>query len=155
MSDQKILGKDRFTKIPNGGPGIENRMQVLFHHGVNAGKLTLERFVDVTATAPAKIFGMYPKKGVIAVGSDADIVLWDPNAEFAILAATQTMATDYSMFEGWKVRGVPVKVYSRGDLVAENVKYVGTVGRGKFLKRKTLPEDVMKGHTLEGVAVTA
>jgi len=155
MADQKILGKDNFTKIPNGGPGIENRMQILFHYGVNAGKLTLERFVDVTATAPAKIFGMYPKKGVIASGSDADIVLWDPKAECTISAATQTMATDYSMFEGWKVQGVPVKVYSRGELVAENGKYIGSVGRGEFLKRKTIADDIMEGHTMEAAAVTA
>lgn len=155
MSDQKILGKDNFTKIPNGGPGIENRMQVLFHYGVNAGKMTIERFVDVTATAPAKIFGVYPKKGVIAPGSDADILLWDAKAEYTISAATQTMATDYSMFEGWKVQGVPVKVYSRGELIVDGGKYIGSVGRGEFLKRKTLSADVMEGHTREGTAVTA
>src|SRR6202795_3364914 len=82
FEDQKILGKDDFTKIPNGGPGIENRLQLLHHHGVNQGKLSLNRFVEIVSTAPAKIFGMYPKKGTIAVGSDADVVVWDPEADY-------------------------------------------------------------------------
>jgi len=153
FEDQKSLGKNDFTKIPNGGPGIENRMQVLFHYGVNAGKMSVERFVEVTATSPAKIFGMYPQKGVIAAGSDADIVLWEPKAEYTISAATQTMNTDYSMFEGWKVRGVAKKVYSRGELIVEGGKYIGSVGRGEYLKRNTLAADVMDGHTRERAAV--
>src|SRR4051794_13351674 len=88
FEDQKALGKDDFTKIPNGGPGIEHRLQLLHHHGVNAGKITLERFVEITSTAPARIFGMYPTKGVLAPGSDADIVLWDASAEHTISAKT-------------------------------------------------------------------
>jgi dihydropyrimidinase len=135
FADQKSLGKDDFTKIPNGGPGIENRLQLIHHHGVNAGKLTLNRFVEITSTAPARIFGMYPKKGTIAAGSDADIVLWDPNAEHTISAATHNMRVDYSMFEGFKVRGNARQVYSRGELIVERGKYLGKAGRGNYLRR--------------------
>src|ERR1700723_578352 len=94
FEDQKALGKDDFTKIPNGGPGIENRLQLLHHHGVNAGQITLNRFVEIVSTAPARIFGMYPKKGAIAPGSDADIVVWDPKAEHLISAKTHHMRVD-------------------------------------------------------------
>src|SRR6201996_8756919 len=104
FADQKVLGKDDFTKIPNGGPGIENRLQLIHHHGVNSGRLTLNRFVEITSTAPARIFGIYPKKGTIAPGSDADIVVWDPAAEHTISAATHKMRCDFSMFEGYKVK---------------------------------------------------
>jgi dihydropyrimidinase len=135
FADQKALGKDDFTKIPNGGPGIENRMQLIHHHGVNSGRLSLNRFVEITATAPARIFGMYPRKGTIAAGSDADIVLWDPTAEHTISAATHNMRVDYSMFEGFKVRGNARKVYSRGELVVDGGKFVGKAGRGKYLRR--------------------
>lgn len=136
FADQKALGRDDFSKIPNGGPGIENRMQLIYHHGVNAGRLTLNRFVEITSTAPAKIFGMYPRKGTIAVGSDADLVLWDPNAEHTISAATHHMRVDYSMFEGFKVRGNARRVYSRGELVVDEGEFVGRVGRGKYLRRE-------------------
>src|ERR1700733_1886797 len=119
FADQKVLGKDDFTKIPNGGPGIENRLQLIHHHGVNAGKLTLNRFVEITSTAPARIFGMYPKKGTIAAGSDADIVLWDPDGEHLISAATHNMRCDFSLFEGWRVKGNARQVFSRGELVAD------------------------------------
>jgi len=137
FADQKILGINDFTKIPNGGPGIENRMQLIHHHGVNSGKLSLNRFVEITSTAPARIFGMYPKKGTIAAGSDADLVLWDPNAEHTISAATHNMRCDYSMFEGFKVRGNAKQVYSRGELIVENGKYLGKVGRGAYLRRSS------------------
>jgi dihydropyrimidinase len=135
MSDQKSLGRHNFSKIPNGGPGIENRLQILWHFGVNSGRLTPEKFVELSCTAPARIFGM-PNKGVIAPRRDADILLWDPQAEYTISAATQCMATDYSMFEGWKVRGNAKHVFSRGELVVENGKWIGKVGRGQFLKRE-------------------
>src|SRR5579863_2363792 len=135
FEDQKVLGKDDFTKIPNGGPGIENRLQLIYHHGVNQGKLTINRFVELVSTAPARIFGMYPKKGVIAVGSDADIVLWDPQAAHTISAATHHMRVDYSMFEGFKVKGNARDVYSRGELIVENGKYLGKPGRGAYLRR--------------------
>src|SRR6201996_758965 len=104
FADQKVLGKDDFTKIPNGGPGIENRLQLIHHYGVGQGKLSLNRFVEITSTAPARIFGIYPKKGTIAPGSDADIVVWDPAAEHTISAATHKMRCDFSMFEGYKVK---------------------------------------------------
>jgi dihydropyrimidinase len=134
FADQKSLGKDDFTKIPNGGPGIENRLQILWHFGVNSGVLTAERFVELCCTAPARIFGM-PQKGSIAPGKDADILLWDPNAAYTITAATQCMATDYSMFEGWQVKGNARDVYSRGELVVKGGKWIGQTGRGRFLKR--------------------
>ncbi len=136
FADQKQLGKDDFSKIPNGGPGVENRMQLLFHHGVNAGKITLERFVEITSAAPARIFGMYPKKGVIAAAADADIVLWNPTAEHLISAATHSMRCDYSMFEGWKVKGNAQKVFSRGELVVDNGKYIAATGRGEYIRRE-------------------
>jgi dihydropyrimidinase len=138
--DQKALGKGDFRKIPNGGPGIENRLQILWHFGVNAGRITPEKFVALSATNPAKIFGMEKQKGAIAVGLDADILLWDPKAEYTITAETQCMATDYSMFEGWKVKGNAAKVFSRGELVVDNVaepgKFLGATGRGRFVKRE-------------------
>jgi len=135
FADQKSLGKDDFTKIPNGGPGIENRLQILWHFGVNSGALTAERFVELCCTAPARIFGM-PQKGAIAAGKDADILLWDPNAAYTITAATQCMATDYSMFEGWQVKGNIRDVFSRGELVVKDGKWIGQTGRGRFLKRE-------------------
>ena len=135
FADQKSLGKDDFRKIPNGGPGIENRLQILWHFGVNAGLLTPEKFVELCCTAPARIFGM-PSKGVIAPGRDADILLWDPQASYTITAATQTMATDYSMFEGWQIQGNARHVFSRGEQIVADGKWIGTVGRGQFLKRE-------------------
>jgi len=135
FADQKTLGLQSFTKIPNGGPGIENRMQLVYHHGVNSGRISLERFVEITAEAPAKIFGMYPQKGVLAPGSDADILIWDPDAKYRITAATQSMHTDYSIFEGFEVEGNASHVYSRGELVADRGRFVGRVGRGQYLHR--------------------
>src|SRR6202045_4317953 len=105
FADQTQLGKDDFSKIPNGGPGVENRMQLLYHFGVSSGKIRLQRFVEITSTAPARIFGMYPKKGTIAAGSDADLVLWDPEASHVISAATNNMPCVFSLFGGWNVRG--------------------------------------------------
>jgi dihydropyrimidinase len=135
FEDQKALGKDDFTKIPNGGPGIENRLQLLHHHGVNAGRITLNRFVEIVSTAPARIFGMYPKKGAIAPGSDADIVVWDPKAEHLISAKTHHMRVDYSMFEGFRVQGNARQVFSRGELIVEYGRYIGRTGRGQYLRR--------------------
>ncbi len=136
FEDQKALGKNDFTKIPNGGPGIENRLQLLHHHGVGLGNLTLNRFVELVSTAPARIFGMYPKKGVLAKGSDADIVLWDATVPHTIGAATHHMRVDYSMFEGFKVRGNARDVYSRGELIVSNGQFIGTPGRGQYLRRE-------------------
>src|SRR5665213_2577080 len=135
FADQKQLGKDDFTKIPNGGPGIENRLQLIHHHGVNAGKISLNRFVELVSTTPARLFGMYPKKGALEVGSDADIVVWDPNAEHTISASTHHMRVDYSMFEGFQVRGNARQVLSRGEMVIDNGKFMGRAGRGNYLRR--------------------
>ncbi len=134
-TEQKALGKDDFSKIPNGGPGIENRMQLLWHHGVNNGLLTPNQFVALTSTNPARIFNL-PQKGEIAPGKDADLLLWDPTADYTISAATQSMNTDYSMFEGWQVKGNTAKVYSRGKLIVDGGKFLGEAGHGKFLSRK-------------------
>jgi len=136
FEDQKALGKDDFTKIPNGGPGIENRLQLLHHHGVGAGHLTIKRFVELVSTAPARIFGMYPQKGVLAVGSDADIVLWDEYADHTISAKTHHMRVDYSMFEGFKVRGNARDVYSRGELIVSKGEFIGRPGRGEYQRRE-------------------
>jgi dihydropyrimidinase len=135
FADQKALGKDDFTKIPNGGPGIENRLQLLHHHGVSQGHFSINRFVELVSTAPARIFGMYPKKGVLAAGSDADLVLWDPNEEHTISAATHHMRVDYSMFEGFRVRGNARDVYSRGELIVSGGEFIGKPGRGNYLRR--------------------
>ena len=134
FADQKSLGQDNFTKIPNGGPGIENRLQILWHFGVNSGRLTPERFVDLCCTSPARIFGM-TGKGELAPGKDADILLWDPQANYTIQAATQCMATDYNLFEGWTVQGNARHVFSRGEQVVRNGKWIGEAGRGRFIKR--------------------
>jgi dihydropyrimidinase len=136
FEDQKALGKDDFTKIPNGGPGIENRLQLLHHHGVGQGNFSINRFVELVSTAPARIFGMYPKKGVLAVGSDADLVLWDPHEAYTISAATHHMRVDYSMFEGFHVRGNARDVYSRGELIVSGGEFIGKPGRGNYLKRE-------------------
>lgn len=136
FEDQKILGKDDFTKIPNGGPGIENRLQLLYHYGVNKGQISLNRFVEITSTTPARIFGLYPRKGLLAEGSDADIVIWDPNAEHTISAATHHMRIDYSMFEGYQVKGNAKTVLSRGELIVDNDQFLGRAGRGNYLRRQ-------------------
>jgi dihydropyrimidinase len=135
FEDQKALGKDDFTKIPNGGPGVENRLQLIHHHGVNAGKLSINRFVELVSTTPAKLFGMYPRKGEIAIGSDADLVIWNPQAEHTISAATHHMRVDYSMFEGFQVKGNVDTVFSRGEAIIENNSFQGRAGRGQFIRR--------------------
>jgi dihydropyrimidinase len=135
MKEQKELGKNDFSKIPNGGPGVENRMSLVFNGGVAEGRISLNRFVEITSTAAAKIFGLFPRKGTIAVGSDADIVIFDPDEEMTISAKTHHMNVDYSCYEGWKVKGVTKTVLSRGEVVIEEGKYVGKPGKGTFLKR--------------------
>jgi dihydropyrimidinase len=135
FKDQKQLGRDDFTKIPNGGPGVEHRMSLVYNGGVVGGRISVNRFVEITSTNAAKIFGLFPRKGTIAVGSDADIVIFDPNEEQTISAATHHMNVDYSCYEGVTVRGVTKTVLSRGELVIEEGKYVGKPGRGQFLKR--------------------
>jgi dihydropyrimidinase len=135
--EQKELGKDDFTKIPNGGPGIEHRLSLVFTGGVQAKRFSVNRFVELVSTAPAKLFGLYPRKGTIAIGSDADLVIFDPNREETISAKTHHMRVDYSMFEGIRVKGVPRQVFSRGRLVIDDDKFVGRIGQGEFIKRQT------------------
>jgi len=137
FKEQKELGRDDFSKIPNGGPGVENRMSLIYHHGVTQGRISLNRFVELTSTAAAKIFGLFPKKGTIAVGSDADIVIFDPNREQTIGAATHHMRVDYSAYEGWRVKGVTETVLSRGRVIVENNEFKGKTGAGQFIKRGT------------------
>lgn len=135
FKEQKELGRDDFSKIPNGGPGVENRMSLIFNGGVVSGRINVNRFVEITSTAAAKIFGLFPRKGTIAVGSDADIVIFDPNEETIISAQSHHMNVDYSCYEGTKVRGVAKTVLSRGKVVIEEGLYIGSPGDGQFLKR--------------------
>jgi dihydropyrimidinase len=133
---QKEMGREDFTKIPNGIPSLEDRVNVLFSAGVKTGRLDMHRFVDCASTQAAKLFGLYPKKGAIAVGSDADLVVYDPNHSWTISAANQQMAVDYNPFEGMKVTGRPSAVTMRGEVVARDGKFVGQKKRGQFLKRQ-------------------
>ena len=135
FNEQKELGRDDFTKIPNGGPGIEHRMQLIYDGGVRTKRITLNRWVELTSTAPAKMFGLFPRKGTIAPGTDADIVIWDPDKEHVISAKTHHMAVDYSMFEGRKVKGDAEIVISRGEMIVEKNNFLGKPGRGNFVKR--------------------
>ena len=133
--EQKLMGKDDFSKIPNGHPAIENRMELLFSEGVQKGKISLNRFVEVSSTNAAKIFGMFPKKGTISVGSDADIILIDPFEKHTISAATHHMNVDYSGYEGWELTGKVKTVLLRGQIAIENNECKIQKGYGKFIKR--------------------
>jgi dihydropyrimidinase len=138
FKDQKMLGIDDFSKIPNGGPGVENRMSLVFNGGVNSGRISLNKFVELTSTAAAKTFGLFPKKGTIAVGSDADIVIFDPNRTETISVnntCTHHMNVDYNTYEGFEVTGFTETVLSRGKIIIDNCEYVGKKGDGHFLKR--------------------
>lgn len=133
---QKEMGKDNFSKIPNGAPGIENRMELLFSEGVKKRGLSLNKFVELTSTAPAKIFGLFPRKGTIAVGSDADIVVFDPKVKHTISAKTHHMNCDYSAYEGWQVEGKTRSVILRGQLAIDEGKALIGKGFGQYLPRK-------------------
>jgi len=137
FKEQKELGRDSFAKIPNGGPGVENRLQLLHHYGVNGKRISLNRWVEIVSTAPAKMFGLYPRKGTIAVGSDADIVIWDPEQELTVSAKTHHMRVDYSMFEGFQVKGNAETVLSRGAVVVDKGRWLGREGQGRFVRRDT------------------
>jgi dihydropyrimidinase len=134
--EQKELGIDDFSKIPNGGPGIEHRLSLIYTGGVHGKRFSPNRFVELVATAPAKLFGLYPRKGTIAIGSDADIVIFDPNKEETISAETHHMKVDYSMFEGIQTKGAPRQVLSGGRVIIDRGKFTGKVGQGTFLKRQ-------------------
>ena len=133
--EQKLMGKDDFSKIPNGHPAIENRMELLFSEGVNKGKISLNKFVEVASTNAAKIFGMFPKKGTIAVGSDADILLFDPNEKHTLSVSKHHMNVDYSGYEGWEVTGKVKTVLLRGEVAIDNNQCLINKGYGQFVKR--------------------
>jgi len=134
---EKRLGENDFSKIPNGAPGIETRMSLVYDGGVRAGRISLNRFVELTSTSPAKIFGLFPRKGTIAPGSDADIVVFDPNRTLTLSAKTLHMNVDYNPYEGRQVTGATDTVLSRGRVIIEDGKFVGRAGAGSFLKRAT------------------
>ena len=145
---QKELGRGDFSKIPNGGPIIEDRLSILFSEGVKKGRISLNQFVELTSTRAAKLFGLFPKKGTIAVGTDADIVIFDPNVERVISAETHHMAVDYNAFEGMKVTGEPISVLVRGEFVVRDKQFVGKPGSGQFLKRAKYNTPVNQSETL-------
>jgi dihydropyrimidinase len=142
FADQKTLGKDDFTKIPNGMPGIEERLSLLWS-GVAAGRITANRFVELSATNPAKLFGMYPHKGTIAIGADADLVVWDPNSKHTWSASNIHGGADYTCYEGMETTGKAVHVFSRGEHVIDEAELTAaaTPGRGKFVARDTFTYD--------------
>jgi dihydropyrimidinase len=137
---QKLLGKDAFTQIPNGIPGLEDRVNLMYTYGVKRGGLNIHRFVDALSTRVSKLFGLYPRKGLIAVGSDADLVIYDPDYRGVVSAKTQHMNNDYSGFEGVAIEGRPAVVTVRGKVQVRDGVFVGEQGRGKFLRRKVQHE---------------
>jgi len=138
-SEQKRFGRDDFTKIPNGTGGLEDRMPVLWTQGVGRGRLTMNEFVAVTSTNIARILNLYPRKGAIEVGSDADLVVWDPKATKTISAKSQVSVIDYNVFEGERVKGLPRTTLSRGEVVFHEGKLTTRPGHGRFVKRQPFP----------------
>ena len=130
------MGREDFTKIPNGIPSLEDRVNLYFTHGVKSGRIDLHQFVDAGSTNAAKIFGLFPRKGTIQIGSDADLVVYDPEYRGKISAQTHQMNLDYNSFEGWEIEGRPHVVTVRGKVAVRDGKFVGTVGRGEMLKRQ-------------------
>jgi dihydropyrimidinase len=139
---QKDHGKDDFRLIPNGGPGLENRLQMIHEFGVRTGRITLNRMVELLATNPAKLFGLYPRKGTIAIGSDADIVVFDPDRKLTISAATHHSASDYNLFEGTEVTGTPEVVLRRGEVIVEGEELLAAPGSGQFVARARFGEEL-------------
>jgi dihydropyrimidinase len=139
---QKTLGRDDFSKIPNGGPGLENRLQMIHEFGARTGRITLNRMVELLATNPAKLFGLYPRKGTIAVGSDADIVVFDPDKRVTISAASHHSNVDYNLYEGTEVTGSPEVVLLRGNVLVEGDQLVASPGVGQFVKRARFGEEL-------------
>ena len=136
FSGQKEMGRGDFSKIPNGMPGVEWRMSLLYHFGVLQNRISLNRWVEITSTNAARMFGLYPQKGEIAPGSDADLVIFDPEREQTLTAEAQVTNCDYNPYEGWTLRGVPETVLLRGETVARSGKFVGRAGMGRFLRRR-------------------
>jgi len=129
----KELGKHDFTKIPNGLPGVGDRMMVMWTKGVVAGRITANQFVEMNCTNPAKIFGLYPQKGTIMPGADADIAIWDPNREFTYGVDHSHQRTDYNLYEGWQLKGIVEKVLLRGKLIVDESRWLGEKGGGKYI----------------------
>jgi len=144
---QKTMGRDDFSKIPNGGPGLENRLQMIHEFGVRAGRISMNRMVELLCTNPAKLFGLYPRKGTIAVGSDADIVVFDPDRKLTISAATHHSKSDYNLFEGTEVTGTPEVVLLRGQVLVENDELQVEPGYGQFVKRAKFGEELKPAAT--------
>ncbi|HSC91442.1 MAG TPA: dihydropyrimidinase [Gaiellaceae bacterium] len=140
--EQKHMGRDDFSKIPSGGPGLENRLHMIHEFGVRSGRLTLHRMVELLATNPAKLFGLYPRKGTIAVGSDADLVVFDPEKRITITAADQHSRSDYNLYEGTEVTGSPEVVLRRGEIVVENGELTARPGSGQFVKRAKFGQEL-------------
>jgi dihydropyrimidinase len=136
----KELGKDDFTKIPNGLPGVGDRLPILWTTGVNSGRLSPNEFVALTSTNPAKIFGMYPQKGALVPGADADIIIWDQDKKLKYGVNVAKHRTDYNLYEGWEISGFPEKVFLRGNLIVDGNKWLGKRGMGKFIYRKPYAE---------------
>jgi dihydropyrimidinase len=131
----KELGQDDFTKIPNGLPGVGDRMPILWTQGVGTGRLTPNQFVAAHCTNPARIFGLYPQKGSLIPGADADIAIWDPNKELRYGVDVAKHRTDYNLYEGWQLKGFPVKVFLRGQLIVDGEQWLGKPGMGRFINR--------------------
>ena len=146
MSDQKTLGRDNFALIPNGAPGVEDRLLMIHHFGVNEGRITLNRMVELLSTNAAKLFGLYPRKGTIAPGSDADIVVFDPEKEHTISASTHHSKADYNLYEGTTVVGAPEVVLLRGNVIVENGELVAEPGSGSFVKRARFGRELEPAH---------
>ncbi len=134
-SDQKKLGQGSFARIPNGGPGVETLLPLLLSEGVGKGRLTMERLVEIVSTGPARLFGLYPKKGAVMAGSDADLVIIDPDKEVALSAETLHMNLDYTLYEGYVLKGYPVTTISRGKVICSDGHFFGAPGEGKFIPR--------------------
>jgi dihydropyrimidinase len=136
FATQKVLGRDDFTKIPNGIPSLEDRINLYYTYGVNRGRIDLHQFVDTASTRAAKLFGLFPRKGTIQLGSDADMVIYDPTYRGMVSAQTHQMNLDYNSFEGFAIEGRPHVVTVRGTIAARDGKFVGKVGHGQFLRRE-------------------
>jgi dihydropyrimidinase len=145
---QKTIGRDDFSKIPNGGPGLENRLQMIHEFGVRGGRISLNRMVELLSTNPAKLFGLYPRKGTIAVGSDADIVVFDPEKRVTISASTHHSKSDYNLFEGTEVTGTPELVLLRGNVLVEGDELVAQPGIGQFVARAKFGEELRPATTV-------
>ena len=131
----KELGRANFTQIPNGLPGVADRLPVFWTHAVGSGRITPNQFVSLTATNPARIFGLYPQKGTVAVGSDADLALWDPQKKVTYGVQQAQQRTDYNLYEGWPLTGLPVVVLLRGEVIVRDGCWSGQAGQGKFIHR--------------------